>query len=176
MEEEGVIEDHVGPVIWISNPVIVPKSDGKLRITADLRQVNKALDNTHLPIPRVQDILPMFAGKRFCSKPDLRAAFHQVELAKESRHLTVFRAGEKLKCYKRLTMGSLPASGELNNRLHPILAKIADAEIIHDDIVIASEDINAHNKTLHTVLKMIQDVCLTLNRQKCIFAAESIPF
>jgi hypothetical protein len=113
MEDEGVIEDHVGPVTWISNPVVVPKSDGALRITVDLRHVNKALENTHLPIPRVQDILPMFAGKTIFSKLDLRSAFHQLELAKQSRHLTVFRAGDKLKRYKRLSgvERELPSTG-----------------------------------------------------------------
>ena len=106
MEENDVIEDHVGPVTWISNPVLVPKLDVNLRITVDLRQVNKALQDTHLPIPRVDDILPTFAGKEIFSKLDLKTAFHQIELHRSSRHLTVFRAGDKLKHYKRLAMGS----------------------------------------------------------------------
>ena len=54
MEDDGVIEDHVGPVTWLSNPVLVPKPTGGLRITVDLRQLNKAIENTHLPIPRVE--------------------------------------------------------------------------------------------------------------------------
>ena len=140
MVENDVIEDHTGPITWISNPVLVPKPDGNLRITVDLRQVNKALEDPHLPIPRVDDILPMFSGKKIFSKLDLKTAFHQIELDEASRHLTVFRAGDKLKRYKRLAMGSLPASGELNKRLHPVLAHIQSAEIIHDDIVIATTD------------------------------------
>eukprot|EP00112_Aurelia_sp_Birch-Aquarium-sp1_P010952 Seg2314.7 transcript_id=Seg2314.7/GoldUCD/mRNA.D3Y31 product="Transposon Tf2-3 polyprotein" pseudo=true protein_id=Seg2314.7/GoldUCD/D3Y31 len=176
MLKDGVIEEHTGPVTWISNPVLVPKPDGSLRITVDLRQVNKAIENTHLPIPRVEDILPMFAGKQIFTKLDLRTAYHQLELSAESRPLTVFRAGDKLMRYKRLTMGSLPASGELNSRLRPMLANIADAEIIHDDIVIASETRETHNKTLSQVLQVLCDAGLTLNKTKCIIASDSIPF
>jgi len=157
--EENVIENHIGPVTWLSNPVLVPKDDGKLRITVDLRQVNKAIENTHLPISRVDDILPMFSGKSVFSKLDLQSAFHQVEL---SRYLTVFRAGDKLKQYKRLTMGTLPASGELNSRLRPRLKHQSPIiEIIHDDIVIATTDLKTHNNILN---------------QACIFSLCSISY
>ena len=50
--------------------------------------------------------------------------------------------------YKRLTMGTLPASGELNQRLRPILANIPNAAAIQDDIVIAATDIASHNSSL----------------------------
>ena len=155
MEKNDVIEDHEGPVTWISNPVLVPKPDGRLRVTVDLRPVNEALEDPYIPIPRVDDILPMFAGKKVFSKLDLKTAFHQIELHKESRHLTVFRAGDKLKRYKRLTMGSLPATGELNKRLRPILAHLKDVEIIHDDIVIATVDMETHNTVLRQALQIL---------------------
>ena len=176
MENNDIIEEHVGPVTWISNPVIVPKPTGGFRVTVDLRQVNKVLENTHLPIPRVEDILPSFSGKKVFSKLDLKSAYHQIELHPSCRHLTVFRAGNRLMRYKRLTMGSLPASGELNNRLKPLIETIPDADIIHDDIVISSPNLESHNATLHQVLTVLRESGLTLNRSKCIFSADSIPF
>ena len=33
-----------------------------MRVTVDLRNLNKALQDTHLPIPRVDDIMSMFTG------------------------------------------------------------------------------------------------------------------
>ena len=176
MEDNDVIEDHDGPVTWVSNPVLIPKADGNLRITVDLRQVNKSLQNPHLPIPRVDDILPTFTEMEIFSKCDLKTAFHQIELHEESRHLTVFRAGNRLKRYKRLAMGSLSASGELNKRLHSILANIIGAEIIHDDIVIATKNLRSHNSTLRKVLETLKNLGLTLNKEKCIIASISIPF
>ena len=56
MERAGVIEEHSGPAPWISNIVLAPKEDGSLRVTVDMRQVNKAIKSTNVPIPNVEDI------------------------------------------------------------------------------------------------------------------------
>ena len=85
----GIIEEHSGPAPWISNPVIAPKENGEIRITADMRNPNKAIQDTHLPIPRAEDIRAELSGICVFSKLDFRSAFHQLELEEESRHLTV---------------------------------------------------------------------------------------
>ena len=83
MEADDIIEQHHGLVTWQSNPVLVPKADGSMRVTVALRNLNKALQDTHLPIPRVDDIIPMFTGKSIFSKLDLKTAFHQLELSED---------------------------------------------------------------------------------------------
>ena len=176
MKDDGVIEQHSGPVTWLANPVLVPKPDGNIRITVDLRGLNQVLQNPHLPIPRVEDVLPMCNGKSVFSKLDLKTAFHQLELDSESRPLTVFRAGDRLMRYKRLTMGTLPASDELNQRLRPILANIKDAMVIQDDIVIAATDLPSHNTSLDHVLAALQSAGLTVSPTKCVLASSEIPF
>ena len=121
MEEVGIIEEHEGPAPWISNTVSAPKDDGGLRITLDCRNLNKAIKSTNLPIPRPEDIRAKLAGCKFFSKLDFKTAFHQLEIVPESRHLTVFHDGKgRLMRYTRLTMGTSPASGELNKTLIPL--------------------------------------------------------
>ena len=78
--------------------------------------------------------------------------------------------------YKRLTMGTLPASGELNQRLRPILANIKDAMVIQDDIVIAATDLPNHNTSLDHVLAALQSAGLTVSPTKCVLASSEIPF
>ena len=117
MERADIIEEHVGPAPWISNIVLAPKNDGSLRVTVDMRQVNKAIKNTHVPIPSVEEIKAQLSGSNLFSKLDLRAAFHQLKLDDESRYATVFHANGRLMHYKGLTMGNLVASGELNKAL-----------------------------------------------------------
>ena len=166
MENDDVIEQRHGLVSWLANPVLVPKPDGNMRVTVDLRGLNRALLNPHLPISRLEDIMPIFNGKSVYSKLDLKTAFHQLELDQESRPLTVFRAGDRLMHYKRLAMGMLPASGELNQRLRPVLARIPNATIIQDDIVIATNDLISHNTILDLVLAALAHAGLTVNPKK----------
>ena len=178
MEKAGIIEDHEGPAPWVSNTVLAPKNDGGVRITVDMRRPNEAIKDTNIPIPRAEDIRSRMAGNVTFSKLDFKSAFHQLELEPESRHLTVFNDGRggKLKRYTRLTMGTKPASGELNKALIPLFAHLPDAHVIHDDIIVASKSKEEHLKVLEMVMKVIKESGLSLNAEKCIFAQDSVPF
>ena len=49
-----------------------------------MKQVNKTIKSTNLPIPKVADIKVKMAGNKVFSKLDFRLAFHQLHLAEES--------------------------------------------------------------------------------------------
>ena len=175
MEEQDIIEPHEGPAPWVSNIVLSPKDSG-IRVTVDMRKANKAIKATNIPIPRVEDIRAEVAGCKVFSKLDLKSAFHQLELAPESRYLTVFHAGDRLMRYKRLTMGTKPASGELNKALRPLFASIPGVHIIHDDLIIASPDGQSHDAALEQVMKVLSTNGLTVNLAKCLVKRKQIPF
>ena len=176
MEEEGIVEEHSGPAPWVSNIVLAPKDDGGVRVTVDMRKPNEAIKDTRIPIPRPEEIRAQLAGSNVFSKLDFKSAFHQLELAPESRYMTVFHDGEKLKRYTRLTMGTKPASGELTKALRPLFDSIPSAHIIHDDLIIAAKSDEEHDKILDEVLFIIKQHGLTLNLEKCLFKRKEIPF
>ena len=60
---------------WISNMVIVNKTDGDVRITLDAKNVNKALLSSNLPIPHLDDIKAKMSGAVEFSTLDLKSAF-----------------------------------------------------------------------------------------------------
>ena len=74
MIEEDVIEEHPmnEPAPWVSCPVIVPKTDGAIRITLDARNINKAIQSNNHPIPRYSDIKAQLAGSHYFSKLDFK--------------------------------------------------------------------------------------------------------
>ena len=78
MEEQGIIEEHHGPAPWVSNPVLTPKDDGGMRVTIDMRNANKAIKQTNIPITKVEDIKARLAGSKVFSKIDFKSAFHQL--------------------------------------------------------------------------------------------------
>ena len=73
-------------------------------------------------------------------------------------------------------MGNLVASGELNKALHPLFSKIKYAHLIYDDLIVATPDTLHHEKALEEVLTSVIKAGLTLNPEKCFFAATEIPF
>ena len=176
MEKEDIIEPHHGPAPWVSNVVMTPKDDGGLRITIDMRQANKAIKQTNLPIPRPEEISSLLSGYKVYSKLDFRSAFHQLEIDEESRALTVFHANGRLMRYKRLTMGTSPASGELNKALRPIFQDIKDAHVIQDDLIVGGETQEQHDRVLDEVCQKIEKIGMTLNPEKCIISASEIPW
>ena len=66
MLKEGVIEEHPinDPSPWASCAVTVPKTDGSIHITLDVRNVNKAIISNNQPIPKQEDIRVQLAGVR----------------------------------------------------------------------------------------------------------------
>ena len=164
MIESDVIEEHPTgkPAPWVSNIVIAPKDDGEIRITLDAKNVNKAIMSSNFPIPRQEDIKAKLAEAKVFSKLDLKSAFWQLEIAEDSRKLTVFHANGRLFWYKRLVVGLKPAQGELKAALQPLFTQIPQAHLIHDDSVY-NYHIQEHNVFLNEVMKILSTAGLTLN-------------
>ena len=176
MLAQGIIEEHEGPAPWISNTVLAPKPDGGTRVTVDMRNVNRAILSSNIPIPRVEEIKAELAGNKVFTRLDFKSAFHQLEIEEESRYLTVFHADGRLMRYCVLTMGTTPASGELTKALRPLFQGIKEVHVIHDDVLIATETEKHHERVLNRVLRIIENSGMTLNIDKCLFYQKEVPF
>ena len=141
-----------------------------------MRNVNKAIQPTNIPISRVEEIKAQLNGCKVFSKLDFKSAFHQLEIDEGSRYLTVFHGNGRLMRYCVLTMGSTPASGELTKALRPLFEHIKDVHVIHDDVIIATEDSEHHEVVLQQVLNIILEAGMTLNISKCMFHRDEVPF
>ena len=70
--------------------VVVPKTDGDVRICVDMRRANSAIERERHPIPTIEEVLYDLTGSTVFSKLDLKWGFHQVELDERSRGITTF--------------------------------------------------------------------------------------
>ena len=102
------------PSPWISTPFIVPKPQYKssIQITLGARNINKALEASSTPIPRMEEIKSKLNGSKHFSKMDLKSAYWQLELHPDARYLTVFECNGCVYRYKRMLMWVKPAQGE----------------------------------------------------------------
>ena len=67
-----IIEPAAGPTPWVNPVVVVPKSQGDIRLCIDMRRANEAILRERHPIPTVDEILQSLNGSKVFSKLDLR--------------------------------------------------------------------------------------------------------
>ena len=175
MIQEDVIEEATG-ASWISPVQIVYKGNGELRVCVDLREANKAVIRERFPIPRIQDLLRQLSGARMFSTLDLRKAYWQVRLAKESREITSFIAAGKVYQFKRLPFG-LASAPEVYQRVMSIVCEGLSGVLSYfDDVVVYGSTPEEHWKNLRAVMAKLQDCGLRLNADKCALGMCELKF
>lgn len=80
LEELGIIEKVDGPTEWVNPAVVLPKSNGDIRICIDMRQAKESVIRERHLIPTVDEILQEINQSKLFSKLYIKWAFHQIEL------------------------------------------------------------------------------------------------
>lgn len=107
VETQGIIGEHHAPEPWISNGVLAPKDNDSIRVTVDIRKVNKAIQNTNISIVKKGDIEAKIAGSDIFSKLNFKPTFHQLPLAPYSHYIIVSRGNTSLMRHEKLNMETL---------------------------------------------------------------------
>ena len=171
-----IIEPVEGPTTWSSGVVIVPKSDGSIRLCVDMRQANKAIIRHHYPVPTVDELLLDMNGSQVFSKIDMKMGFHQFVLSEESRDITTFSTHAGQYRYKRLSFGICSAPEIYQRKIANIISGIPGVINLADDIVVHGSNMTEHNKRLELTLERLTNAGLTLNESKCSFGVDKITF
>ena len=188
LEALDVIEKVNGPTSWVNNNnnnnnnvlayyasknldafnplVAVEKSNGDVRICLDMRQANRAILREKHPVPTIEETLQEMSGAKVFSKLDLNMAFHQIELAPESRDITTFAGPNGLYRYKRLLFGVNTATEKFQQIIWQILKDCPGTHNIHDDIRVVGTSEEEHDERLNEVMKKLAESGLTLNYDK----------
>ena len=160
---------------WVSNVVITGKKydagaseeeRSKIRVNLDMRLMADVIQTPHFPIPTPEQLRPRFKGSDRFSILDLNHAFHQLEIDEESRKLFVFTTPFGLYRYKRLVMGTPPASAECHSKIEEMLKGLEGVVQIKDDLVIYGEG-KQHDERLRRVLQRCMEFGLTFRKEKC---------
>ena len=80
---EGLAEaDLIAPTHsdWAAPSILVPKKDGSFRLVVDYRGLNKQIEKTFWPFPRISDVIGSLEGNMFFSSIDLTSGYFQMAL------------------------------------------------------------------------------------------------
>ena len=172
----GWIKQSYSP--YSSPMVCVRKKCGGLRLCIDFRRLNKKTIPDMQPIPRVQDILDKLHGQAWFTTLDMSQAYHQGEMAEESRKFTAFSTPWSLYEWVRIPYGIMNAPAGFQRFINNCLAHLSDDVCIAylDDVLIFSKTFKEHKKNVKKVLRCLREKGVKLNMPKCNFFKEEIRY
>ena len=176
MEREGVITKVEGPTNWCAGMVVVPKANQKVRICVDLTRLNKNVQREHHILSSVDHTLAQLAEAHYFSKLDANSGFWQVPLSTESARLTTFITPYGRYYFNRLPFGISSAPELFQRRMSRALEGLQGVACHMDDILIHGTTKEEHDARLLRTLEKLLQHGITLNKDKCSFATESVKF
>ena len=169
LEELDIIQKTTGPTHWVSLVIVVPKSDGDIRLCVDMRRANLAVKRERYLIPTIEELHQEMNQSKIFSELDVKWAYHQIELDPESRDKTSFATHEGLFRYKRLMFGVSCAPEMYQRAMQQTMAGCKGVHNILDDIIVFASSEKEHNERLEEVLKRLKEKGLKLNKEKMLF-------
>lgn len=125
-------------------PII--KKNGELRLCIDMRKTNEAIIRELYPLPVFLDTVK---GSKWFSTLDIKSAYHQIELAEESRDITTFVTDMGL--YKQLMFG-ISCVPEMFQRIIRSVLKGCERTINFIDDILVLVLVLAVNQKRNTII------------------------
>ncbi|XP_052758388.1 uncharacterized protein K02A2.6-like [Galleria mellonella] len=162
---------------WATPIRVVKKDDGTLRICGDYRAtVNAAINTDTYPLPTSAEAFAKLSGGRVFSKLDLKQAYTQVKVDKETAELLTLNTPMGLMRMNRLAFGVSAAPAIFQRLMSAALVDMEGVACLLDDIAVCGRNIEEHNERLCKVLSKLNSMGFRLNVKKCVFASDSITF
>ncbi|XP_037504865.1 uncharacterized protein K02A2.6-like [Rhipicephalus sanguineus] len=162
---------------WATPIIVVRKKDGSLRICGDYRStVNQAVKSNVYPLPTSKELFARLGRGRVFSKLDLTQAYQQLLVDEETAELLTINTVQGLYKVCRLPFGVSIAPGVFQRTMDMVLAGMPQVAVYLDDILIASESIEEHQRMLAEVLSRLSKTGLRVQAGKCEFFKESLEF
>ncbi len=176
MEKSGVVKKVEEPTDWVNSLVTVVKPSGALRVCLDPRDLNRAIKREHYKLPSREEVMAKFANKKVFSKLDASQGFWQMELDLESSYLTTFNTPFGRYRYTRLPYGIKSAPEVYHKTINQTFEDLDGVDTSMDDIIIAGDDTESHDKLLIKVLDRVREKNLKLNKEKCQLGVSQLVF
>ncbi|GJY45570.1 reverse transcriptase domain-containing protein [Tanacetum coccineum] len=159
---------------WISNPVMVKKSDNNWRMCVDFKDLNKACPKDGYPLPEIDWKVESLCGFPFKCFLDAYKGNHQIQMADEDEEKTTFITNQGIFCYTKMSFG-LRNAGATYQRLvdKTFHGKIGrNLEIYVDNLVIKNRMEDEVVRDIEETFKTLRKINMKLNPKKCTFGVE----
>ena len=165
----SIITPVTTPTPWVSSMVAAAKPNGKIRLCLDPKDLNKAIQREHYPLPTIEEVATRLHGAKLFTKLDVRNGFWHVALDDKSSYLTTFNTPFGRYRWLRMPFGIRSAPEVFQRRMHELVEGMDNIEVVADDFVIIGygetmqEAARDHDTTLISFLKRCKERGLKLN-------------
>ena len=164
------------PTAWVNSLVYKRKSNKKLRLCLDPKDLNAAIRREHHVTPTLEEILPKLSGAKVFSIVDAKCGYWNVVLDEESSYLTTFNSPYGRYRFKRMPFGLKMSQDIFQTRIDQTFEGCNGVIGIADDIVVYGENEAAHDSNMHGMIKRCKETGLKLNPEKCFIKQDKIKF
>jgi hypothetical protein len=176
LQEKGFIRPSSSP--WGAPVLFVNKKDGSRRMCVDYRSLNKVTIKNNYPLPRIEDLFDQMRGATVFSKIDLRSGYHQLKIRTEDIPKTAFTTRYGLYEFLVMSFGLTNAPAYFMNLMNKVFMEYLDQIVVVfiDDILVYSQNEEAHEDHLRLVLQKLRDNQLYAKFSKCDFWLKEVAF
>ena len=176
MQKLGVITKVTEPTDWCQHMVVVPKSNGQLRICVDMKPLNKAIRRERYMLPTIDDILHRLTGAQVFSSLDASSGYWQLLLEEGSSKFTTFITPFGRYRFLRLPFGVSSASEIFQREMSDMLQDLPGVAVYQDDIIVYGRSMQEHDDNLRAVFEEVKKSGMKLNKSKCKIRQNSLEF
>ena len=163
---------------YASQAFLVMKDHGKSsRFVVNYKKLNEKIKSVRYPLPRIEELMSIVAGKKYYSNLDARSSFHQIPISKESQPITAFTCVVGQYEYTVTPQGLKISPGIFQSFSDRLFVGMNEFVLPYmDDYIVFSQTCPDHVKDLARAMKRIKQANIKLKRSKCKFAERSIKF
>nr|GEX58873.1 reverse transcriptase domain-containing protein [Tanacetum cinerariifolium] len=163
---------------WVSNPVMVKKTDGTWRMCIDFTSLNKACLKDSCSLPKMDQKVESLEGFKLKCFLDTYKGYHQIRMAREDKENTSFHIEHGTFCYEKMPCG-LKNAGATYQRLTDNMfgSQLGrNIKIYVDDMVIKNKNKGNLITDIIETFDTLKKANIKLKPKKCTLGVESGQF
>ena len=176
MVQQGIIIKQTEPTPWVSSLMYPKKANGKLRISLDPKDLNKAIICENHKAPTLEEIAHVLTEATKFSKVDSNKAFFGMHLTEEASLLTMFNTHLGRYRFLCVPFGLKMSQDIFQMRMDNIVAQCPGVLAIHDDVFIYGKNDRDHDANIINLFNVAQKEGLIFNSKICAIKQESVTF